>query len=306
MKRREFIRNIAWGGAALQAAPSLWAEAQAKAQAKAAAVSGLPDLGIGLGDSPKAITKAAVEALGGMGKFVGRGDVVIIKPNIGWDRTPEMAACTNPEVVVGLIEMCQDAGAKKVIVLDNPTNEAKRSYIRSGIRGAAEAAGASVPFPNEQHLKKMPIKGEWLKDWEVFSDFLEADTFINAPIAKHHSLSRVTLGMKNLMGAIGGPRNQIHQKLDQALVDLANFFKPTLNVLDAYRMLVRNGPQGGRPSDTKLQKTVVAGRDIVAVDAMGATFFEIPPQELLFLRLAADKGFGRIDLEKLRIEKRTV
>jgi len=306
MKRREFIRNIAWGGAVWQAAPSLWGAAQAKTPAKAAAAAGAPELGVGVGDSPKAITKAAVDALGGMGKFVGRGDVVIIKPNIGWDRTPEMAACTNPDVVVGLIEMCQDAGAKKIIVLDNPTNEAKRAYIRSGIRGAAEAAGADAPFPNEQHLKKLPIKGEWLKDWEVFSDFIEADKFINVPIAKHHSLSRVTLGMKNLMGAIGGPRNQIHQKLDQALVDLAGFFKPTLNVLDAYRMLIRNGPQGGRPSDTKLVKTVAAGRDIVAVDAMGASFFEIPPQELLFIRLAAERGLGRMDWEKLRIEKRTV
>ncbi len=305
MRRRDFCWNIALGGAALGLAPSLLAEMQSGAKA-AAATAGMPDLGLGLGDSPKAITKAAVEALGGMGKFIGRGDVVIIKPNIGWDRTPELAACTNPEVVVGLIEMCRDAGAKKVTVLDNPTNEAKRCYIRSGIRDAAEAAGASAPFPNDQHLKKVPIKGEWLKDWEVYSDFLEADKLINAPIAKHHSLSRVTLGMKNLMGAIGGPRNQIHQKLDQALVDLARFFKPTLNVLDAYRMLVRNGPQGGRPSDTKLMKTIVAGRDIVAVDAMGATFFDIPPGDLPFLRIAADKGLGRIDLEKLRIEKRTV
>lgn len=304
MRRREFFKNIAWGGAALSLAPELLAKGQARAAAPAAA--GMPDLGLAVGESPKAITKAAVQALGGMGKFVGRGDVVIIKPNIGWDRTPELAACTNPEVVVGLIEMCQEAGAKKVIVLDNPTNEAKRCYFRSGIRAAGEAAGASVPFPNDQHLKKVPIKGEWLKDWEVYTDFLEADIVINAPIAEHHSLSRVTLGMKNLMGAIGGPRNQIHQKLDQALVDLSGFFKPKLNVLDAYRMLVRNGPQGGRPSDTKLQKTVVAGRDIVAVDAMGATLFDIPPAELPFLKIAADKGFGRIDVEKLRIEKRTV
>jgi uncharacterized protein (DUF362 family) len=305
MKRRDFCRNIALGGAAFGLAPSVLAGAQVGKQATAAP-AGMPDLGLGLGDSPKAITKAAVEALGGMGKFIGRGDVVVIKPNIGWDRTPELAACTNPEVVVALVEMCQNAGAKKVIVMDNSINEAKRCYIRSGIKAAAEAAGASVPYVNENHLRKMPLKGEWLKDWEVYKDFIEADKLINAPIAKHHSLSRVTMGMKNLMGAIGGPRNQIHQKIDQALVDLARFFKPALTVLDAYRMLVRNGPQGGRPSDTKLQKTVVAGRDIVAVDAMGVTFFDIPPAELPFLKIAADRGFGRIDLERLRIEKRTI
>ncbi len=306
MKRREFFRNMALGGAALSLAPEILAQVKGKAPATAAAPAGMPDLGVAVGESPKAITKAAVEALGGMGKFVGRGDNVIIKPNIGWDRTPELAACTNPEVVVALVEMCQAAGAKKVTVLDFSTNEVKRCYFRSGIKAAAEAAGADVPYPNERHLKKVPIKGEWLKDWDVFSDFLETDKLINVPIAKHHSLCRVTLGMKNLMGAIGDPRNQIHQKLDQALVDLSAFFKPALNVMDAYRILTRNGPQGGRPSDTKLVKTVVAGRDIVAVDAMAATFFDIPPVELLSLKLAADRGLGRLDLEKLRIEKRTV
>jgi uncharacterized protein (DUF362 family) len=152
----------------------------------------------------------------------------------------------------------------------------------------------------------MALGGEWLKDWEVYLDVYEADKIINVPIAKHHSLCRVTLGMKNWLGAIGGARNQLHQKLDQAKVDLARFFKPTLTVLDAYRMLVRNGPQGGRPSDTRLQKTVVAGTDYVAVDAAGATLFGIKPEELPFLKLAADRKEGRLDLEKLRIEKRTV
>ena len=305
MRRREFIRNIALAGAAIKLAPGLKGGALTQAGAKAPA-PGWPDLGLAVGDSPKAITKAAVEALGGMKRFVGRGDVVLIKPNIGWDRTPELAACTNPEVVVALIEMSQEAGAKKVIVMDNPTNEAKRTYIRSGIKAAAEAAGASVPFTNEQHLKRMPLRGEWLKDWEVFTDFVEADKFINVPIAKHHSLCRVTIGMKNWLGAIGDPRNQLHQKLDQAEVDLSAFFKPTLTVLDAYRILVRNGPQGGRLSDTKLLKTVVAGTDYVAIDALGASFFDIPPAELPFLKLANQRGLGEINPEKLHIEKRTV
>ena len=200
------------------------------------------------GESPAAITREAVEALGGMGRFVAKGDVVMIKPNIGWDRTPELAACTNPEVVKTLVEMCLEAGAKKVIVMDNTTNQAQRCYARSGIAAAAKAAGADVPFVNERRIKKMAIKGEWLKDWDVIQDFVEVDKLINVPIAKHHSLCRVTLGMKNWLGAIGDPRNQLHQKLDQAEVDLAAFFKPTLTVLDAYRILVRNGPQGGRPS----------------------------------------------------------
>jgi uncharacterized protein (DUF362 family) len=298
MDRRGFLKDLALGGLAAGLAPKILGGAP---QGGAA-----PDLAYIQGDSPAAITKAAIETLGGMGKFVSRGDAVMIKPNIGWDRTPELAACTNPEVVRTLVEMCLAAGAKKVTVMDNTTNQAQRCYARSGIEAAAKAAGADVPFVNPRRIKKMAIKGEWLKDWDVIQEFVEVDKLINVPIAKHHSLCRLTIGMKNWLGAIGDPRNQLHQDLDRAMVDLAAFFKPTLTVLDAYRILVRNGPQGGRPSDTKLTKTVVAGRDYVAVEAAGASFFDIPPAELVYLKLANQKGLGRMDWEKLRVEKRTV
>lgn len=298
MDRRDFIKDMALGSLIAGLGPKLMAQAP-----KAA---GTPDLAFVQGDSPAKITKEAIAALGGMNKFVAKGEVVMIKPNIGWDRTPEMAACTNPEIVKALVEMSLNAGAKKVVVMDNTTNQAQRCYARSGIQAAAKEAGADVPFINPRRVKKMAIKGEWLKEWAVIQEFVEADKIINVPIAKHHSLCRVTLGMKNWLGAIGDPRNQLHQKLDQAVVDLAAFFKPVLTVLDAYRILVRNGPQGGRLSDTKLMKTVVAGTDYVAVDALGATFFDIPPAELLFLKLASQKGLGEINLEKLRIEKRTI
>jgi len=294
MNRRTFLRNAAAGSIALGARPRLFAAAPP------------PDLAFVQGESPAALAKAAVETLGGMGRFVAKGDVVMIKPNIGWDRTPELAACTNPEVVKALVELAFAAGAKSVTVMDNTTNQAQRCYIRSGIQSAAKAAGAEVPFVNPRRVKKMAVKGAWLKEWDVIQDFIEADKVINVPIVKHHSLCRATMGMKNWLGAIGDPRNQLHQRLDEAMVDLAAFFKPALTVLDAYRILVRNGPQGGRPSDTKLTKTVVAGVDATAVDAMGATFLEIPPAELPYLKFAVDRGLGRIDLEKMAIEKRTV
>jgi uncharacterized protein (DUF362 family) len=298
MDRRNFLKDIALGGLAAGIVPNVLAGSPQAA--------GAPDLAFIQGESPAAITKAAIETLGGMGKFVSKGAVVMIKPNIGWDRTPELAACTNPDVVKTLVELCFAAGAKKVTVMDNTTNQAQRCYARSGIQAAAKAAGADVPFFNERRLKKMAIKGEWLKDWDVIPEFVEADTLINVPIAKHHSLCRVTLGMKNWLGAIGDPRNQLHQNLDFAVIDLAAFFKPALTVMDAYRILVRNGPQGGRPSDTKLTKTVVAGRDYVAVEAVAASFFDIPPAELPFIKLAAKKGLGEMAWEKLRVEKRTV
>jgi uncharacterized protein (DUF362 family) len=230
----------------------------------------------------------------------------MVKPNIGWDRPPKLAACTNPEIVKTIVELSLDAGAKQVKVIDNPCNPARRTYVRSGIAEAAKKAGAKVSFPNPHRLKKVALKGEWLKEWEVYTDFIEADKIINVPIAKTHSLSKLTMGMKNWLGALGGNRNQLHQKLDQVMIDLSAFFKPCLTVLDGYRILIRNGPQGGRISDVKLHKTVVAGVDYVAVDTAGATFFEMSPQELPYLQIAHQKGLGEINLEKLVIEKRTL
>jgi uncharacterized protein (DUF362 family) len=295
MKRRDFLKNVAVGSL-LASVPSRLLTQEA----------GLPDLAMIQGDSPSQITKEAIAVVGGIKRFVAKGDVVIVKPNIGWDRTPEQAACTNPDVVKAVVELCVDADAKQVIVMDNTINPARRTYARSGIAKAAKEAGAKVPYVNPHHLKKMALNGEWFKEWEVYTDFVEADKIINVPIAKTHSLSRLTMGLKNWLGAIGGPRNQLHQGLDYAMIDLAKFFKPVLTVLDAYRILLRNGPQGGRLSDAQLYKTVVAGVDYVAVDALGATFFEIKPEELPYLQLASERGIGSIDLEKLTIEKRTI
>ena len=299
MKRRDFIKNVAAGGLLLHYGPVLRGGGGQSS-------SPAPDLAFVEGESPSAITKEALSALGGMKRFVSKGDRVVVKPNIGWDRTPEMAACTNPEVVRALVELAQDAGAKKVIVIDNTTNQAKRCYIRSGIQKAVKEAGGTMLFVDEHRIKKMDIKGQWLSEWDIILDIIEADKIINVPIAKHHSLSRLTIGMKNWLGGVGGARNQLHQKLDEAMVDLAAFFKPVLTVLDAYRILVRNGPQGGRVSDTKLVKTVVAGTDPVAIDAAGAAFFDLGPQDLLYLRLAQERGLGNVEWEKLRLEKRKI
>ena len=295
MKRRDFMMDLALGGVALRYGPSLLAGAASN-----------PDMAIVTGDSPAAITKEALAALGGMKRFIAKGDKVMIKPNIGWDRTPELAATTNPEIVKTLVEIAFEAGAKEVTVMDNTINQAQRCYARSGIADAAKSAGAKVPFANTFRLKKMALQGEWLKEWEVFTDFVETDKLINVPIAKHHSLSRLTIGMKNWLGALGGARNQLHQKIDEAVVDLAAFFKPQLTVLDAYRILTRNGPQGGRTSDVKLQKTVVASIDPVAAETVAAGFFDLRPEELAYLGIALKRGLGQTNLEKLTIEKRAV
>ncbi len=295
MDRRDFIRDVAVGGMLLRLSPGVFAQAQSR-----------PDMAIVTGESPAAITREAMAAMGGIGRFIAKGDKVMIKPNIGWDRTPELGAGTNPEVVKTLVELCFEAGAKDVTVMDNTTNQAQRCYARSGIAAAAKEAGAKVPFVNPHKLKKMPLKGEWLKDWEVYTDFVEVDKLINVPVVKHHNLCRLSIGMKNWIGGVGGPRNQLHQDLDKAVVDLAAFFKPTVTVLDCYRILMRNGPQGGRTSDVKLQKTSVVTTDPVAADAVGAGFAGVTPEEMAYIPLAAARGLGRFDLEKLRVEKRTI
>jgi uncharacterized protein (DUF362 family) len=294
MDRRTFLKTVSAG---LAAAPFL---RQWDLLASPASDS-LPRLSIITGQDPAATTRRAVEALGGMSRFVSRGDVVVVKPNIGWDRTPEQAANTNPVVVATLVELALGAGAKMVKVFDHTCNAARRCYATSGIEDAARRAGADVFFVEERRVKKSDIGGDVLKEWPVFTDALDADKIINVPIAKHHTLARITLSMKNLMGLVGGSRNLLHQKLDRNIVDLAGFFKPSLTVLDAVRVLTANGPQGGNLSDVRLVNTVAASSDQVAVDAFGATIFGMAPDDLAHVRFAFDRGLGLKDLSALSV-----
>jgi hypothetical protein len=212
LTRREVLKLfLAGAGAALTPWP--W-------RTIASAATASPhDLVISHGTSPSTITGAAIQALGSMGRFVSRGDVVLVKPNIGWDRTPEQAANTNPEVVATLVRLCLGAGAKEVKVFDHPCEDPRRCYVRSGIMEAAKAAGAKVSYVDERRFRKLDIKGEVLPSWEVYQEAVEVDKVINCPILKHHSLARLTMGMKNLMGLVGGDRSRLHWHLNQA--DLA-------------------------------------------------------------------------------------
>ncbi|HDP99181.1 MAG TPA: DUF362 domain-containing protein [bacterium] len=261
------------------------------------------DLAVVQNSDPASLIRKAVEMLGGMSRFVKKGNTVLVKPNIGWDRAPEQAANTNPEVVAEVIRLCRKAGAAKVMVFDNPCNEARRCYRRSQIEEAAKAAGADVSFMYQQKYQKTKIpQAKMLTSWEIYRDALQADVMINVPIAKHHSLSRVTLGMKNLMGVIGGNRGALHNHFDVKIVDLNTLIKPQLTIIDAVRILLRNGPQGGNLNDVKTINTVIAGVDPVATDAFGATLFDLVPEKLGFLREAHARGLGEIDLSRLKIE----
>jgi uncharacterized protein (DUF362 family) len=265
-----------------------------------------PYLSVVEGAGPASVTRKAVEILGGMSAFVSKGDVVIVKPNIGWDRLPEHAANTNPTVVATLIELAYGAGAKKVKVFDNTCNVSRRCYERSGIEEAARGAGADVFFVDDRRLKKVNLGGEVLGEWPVYEDALEADKIINVPIAKHHTLARLTLSMKNLMGLIGGSRNLLHQKIDKNVVDLAGFFKPTLVVLDAVRILTANGPQGGNLNDVIEKNTVAASRDPVAIDAFGTTLFGMSADDFPHIVDAHARGLGEKDLGKLNVVRESL
>ena len=241
------------------------------------------------------LVRRAVNALGGMKRFIGRGDIVAIKPNIGWDRLPVHAANTNPLVVAELVRLVLDAGAKQVIVTDASCNEPNRCFQRSGIWRAAHAAGASVILPAAHRFRDLRLRGDVLDVWPIYTPLVEADKVINVPVAKHHNLSKFTGGMKNWYGLLGGRRNRLHQNINVSIADLATFMRPTLTVLDATRVLLRNGPQGGNIDDAKDMFQVVASLDPVAADAYGATLIGVQPSNVDYLRLAMERGLGSAD-----------
>jgi uncharacterized protein (DUF362 family) len=313
-RRDALIRLLRLGGAAVGTAGlGVWLTARSQRPEPELATNlkhshtvprdaGWPDLAVTQGDDPAQLVRQALDKLGGVRRFVSRSDIVLVKPNIGWDRTPEQAANTNPLLVAEIVRQCWSAGAKKVIVTDVSCNEPRRCFQRSGIADAARHEGAEVILPEPTRFKDVDLQGEILHDWPVFEPFLHADKIINVPIAKHHSLCGTTLGMKNWYGILGGPRHQLHQKIHESLVDLADFMRPTLTIMDCYRVLMRNGPTGGNLEDVVFKKTVVAGTDPVALDAYVAkAYWNLEVSALPYLQIAAKRGLGTYEFEKIRI-----
>lgn len=301
LNRRIFLQRAALVGAGLKTGLLRPGPAQAAATGKMSIVryKSPPAEAEGVAEEAQRLTRQAIQALGGMSRFVSKGNVVWVKPNIAWDRSPEQAGNTNPDVVATIVRMCYEAGAKQVLVGDNPCNAKERTYPNSGIRSAAEKAGARVAYLDERKLKKVALNGKALKEWDIYTEMIEADRFINVPIAKHHRLATATLGMKNLMGVCGGSRSRFHQDLDNVLSDLAGFVKPDLVVLDAIRVLPVNGPRGGNLEDVKRKDTIVAGADQVAIDAFGATLLDMEPKKIGHIVEAQARGLGTMDYASL-------
>ncbi|MGQ9568537.1 MAG: DUF362 domain-containing protein [Anaerolineae bacterium] len=267
-----------------------------------------PDLVVARGGEPEDLVRRALAALGGLERFVRPGDDVIVKPNICVAyHTYEYAATTNPWVVAALVRLALEAGARRVRVMDYPFGGSpEEAYVRSGIQEQVQAAGGQMELMAPFKFGEVPIpQGQDLKRWAVYQEALKADVLINVPIAKHHSLARLTLGMKNLMGLIQN-RSAMHRNLGQRLADLASLFRPALTVVDAVRILVDNGPTGGRLEDVRKLDTVIVSPDIVAADAYAASLFGLRPDDLDYVRAGAAMGLGRSDLRSLRVEEISV
>ncbi len=265
-------------------------------------IKGLHDLVAIKGDDPYAITVKAVEALGGMDKFVKKNSVVLIKPNIGWDRSPEQAGNTNPYVVGALVDMCFKAGAKRVNIFDNTCNESKRCYENSGIEKIAKGKGANVYFVDDWNVVKAKFSYKSpMEGWPIYRDALECDTFINAPVLKHHGLTGLTISMKNLMGICSGNRGLIHFDIGTKLAHLTDFIKPDLTVIDAYRVLARNGPSGGDLKDVLDMKTIITGSDPVLCDSYAAKLMGKEPLSFSYIEQAVKLNLGNADILKADI-----
>jgi uncharacterized protein (DUF362 family) len=244
----------------------------------------------------------SLASLGGIQKFVKQGDIVVVKPNIGWDRKPEYAATTHPVVVKTIIEECLKAGAKKVKVFDNPCNDPRRSYENSGISPILKGMNnVETKQMDRERYKNTKIKGVFLKEWELYDEALSANVFINVPIAKHHGLTQVTLGLKNMMGIMGGDRGYLHRGMDDALSDVNSAVKSHLTIIDATRILLRHGPQGGNLSDVKVLNKVIASTDIVAADAFATTLFNLKPEDISTTVTAYKRGLGDMNLNKIKV-----
>ncbi|MDR1695840.1 MAG: DUF362 domain-containing protein [Endomicrobium sp.] len=308
--RKSFLKALAAGGAFLAFSSNRAKKAFAQStkpmapRVKRSVITNC-DLAAVTGEDIEKITRKSVELLGGMGKFVKSGDIVVVKPNMSWNRTPEYAATVNPAVAATVVKMCFESGAKTVKVFDNTCNDKKLCYENSGVMKAAKGAGATVLYMDDWKFApaKMAKPGALMNEWPVYKDAVECDAFINVPIAKTHGLGTLTLSIKNLMGVCGGSRSQMHWELEKKLAEVYDFVKPDLNIIDAYNILTANGPRGGNLSDVVKKATVIASADPVLADCYAAkTLFNVDGMKIPHIKFAAGYSIGKGDIAKANIK----
>jgi uncharacterized protein (DUF362 family) len=306
MDRREFLKKtliaggIAGAGLLFKGGSSLFSQTPAKGNV-------LVDLVAIKGGEPAAMFDLGIKALGGMQAFVKKGQTVVVKPNIGWNRTPEYGANTSPALVKRIIEQCYNAGAKKVYVFDNSCDFWEDCYKNSGIERAAKDGGATVaPANSKSYYQLVDIKdAKILKSTMVHELILSSDVFINVPVIKHHGSSRLTLAMKNLMGIVYDRGFYHSNGLSQSIADFCLYRKPDLNVIDGYTVLTKNGPKGRNPADVITPKYQILSRDIVAADSAAAKVFGVEPADIPHIKIADEMKLGTMNLDKLNIKRLT-
>ncbi len=302
MDRRTFLRQLLLYSLGLSVSAPRFGVA-----ATGTETTGAAELSLVSGADYSAVVRRALQLLGGMERFVRPGASVVVKPNIAWDRTLEYGATTHPLVVKTLVELALQAGAGEVRIFDHTCNEKRRCYVNSGIAdivGSMAERRVKLDYIDSRKFVEVKITGgRSLDSWEIYRDVLTADCYINVPVAKHHGLSGLTLGLKNVMGVIGGNRGRLHHGLAQKLADLATVVRPTLTVIDATRLLLRNGPQGGRLEDVRQTDTVIASADPVAADAVATTLFGLEPERIETTVAAFRMGLGQMDPNRIDISE---
>jgi uncharacterized protein (DUF362 family) len=257
------------------------------------------------GGEPDVMFTKGMEALGGIGNYVKKGQRVVVKPNIGWDVTPERAGNTNPKLVEEIVKQCYQAGAKEVVVFDNTCDNWQRCYKNSGIEAAVKSAGGKmVPGNTEGYYHPVTINGaKNLTSAKVHELIMESDVFINVPILKSHGSTTLTMSMKNMMGIVWN-RGEWHKNdLHQCIADFAAYRKPDLNIMDAYYVMKRNGPRGVSQEDVVTMKSLLISSDMVTIDAAGAKLFGIVPNDIRYIQIAEEQKVGRAKLDQLNIKR---
>lgn len=263
-----------------------------------------PRLVVARGKDPVRNVRAALERMGGLKQFVTHDDIVLIKPNAAWERVPFQGATTTPEVIAEIVRASRDAGAREVIVAECSVDNPERCIERSGILKAARDAGAKVILPSDSSYVDVKIPGK-LGSWPILQPFATATKIINVPIAKHHGSARVTAGMKNWIGITDQRRKLFHANLDDSIASLAALMRPTLTLVDATRILMRNGPRGGNLDDVRNTNALALSTDPVAVDCWAAELLEARIDDVKYLKLAAARKLGQIDYRSMLVEVTT-